>query len=75
MAKLTIELSEDVFRQLLAGRSQSETDALIESLLRPQVMHPDLDQGYADMARFEAETPDSDEWSDDHLKDLLDASR
>lgn len=75
MAKLTIEISEDVYRHLLAGRSQSDINALIESLLRPQIMHADLDQGYADMARYEAENPDADDWSDDHLKDCVDASR
>lgn len=67
MPTLTIELSEEVYRHLVAGRSQSDVNALIETLLRPPTMDPDLEQGFADMARYEAENPDATDWSDDHV--------
>jgi hypothetical protein len=62
--KLTITLDEAVYDGLYANIGPRKISRFIEDLVRPYVLHPDLDAAYAEMAADEDREAEAIEWAE-----------
>ena len=63
--KLTITIDEEVYE----GLHRTIGRRFVETLVRPHVLQPDLEQAYVDMARDERRETGAIEWAEDTLGD------
>jgi len=72
--KLTITVDEEVYEGLYRS-SGDGTSALLESLVRPQVVGVDLEVAYRQMAQEEDREAEALEWIEDSIGDVADEPR
>jgi predicted CopG family antitoxin len=60
--KLTITLDEEIYEGLQRVVGPRRISRFIEDLVRPFVLHPDLEAGYQAMAEDEAREAEAQEW-------------
>ncbi len=73
--KLTITIDEEVYEGLHRTIGRRRISRFVETLVRPHVLQPDLEQAYVDMACDEKRETEAIEWAEDTLGDGFDASR
>jgi hypothetical protein len=73
--KLTITIDEKVYRGLYATIGEGKISQFIENLVKPHVLHQDLELAYRDMALDEAREHDAMAWSEGVVGDINDAKR
>ncbi|MFC2030474.1 addiction module antitoxin [Chloroflexota bacterium] len=62
--KLTITIDEEVYEGLYQVVGPRRISRFIEDLVRPHVLHPDLEAAYADMARDGQREQAALEWAE-----------
>lgn len=62
--KLTITVSDEVYKGLYAKIGAGRISRFIDSMLRPHVLESDLDAGYQTMASDVAREHEAWEWSE-----------
>ena len=72
--KLTITIDEQVYAGLYDIVGAGQISRFIENLIRPLVLFPDLESGYAAMAQDEARELEATEWAEATLGDVGDAA-
>ena len=72
--KLTITIDEEVYEGLHRTIGRRRISRFVETLVRPHVLQPDLEQAYVDMARDEERENEAIEWAEDTLGDGFDAA-
>ena len=70
--KLTVTIDEEVYEGLRKNIGPRKISKFIEELVRPYVIHPDLESAYAEMARDKKREKEAAEWAEVTLKDLAD---
>lgn len=73
--KLTITIDEEVYEGLHRTIGRRRISRFVETLVRPHVLQPDMEQAYLDMARDEERETEAIEWAEDTLGDAFDAPR
>ena len=73
--KLTITIDEDVYEGLHRRIGLRRISKFIEELVRPHVMRPDLESGYAEMANDSAREQEALEWAEATYKDASHEAR
>lgn len=73
--KLTITIDEEVYEGLHRTIGRRRISRFVETLVRPHVLQPDLEDAYRHMARDEKRETEAIEWAEDTLRDVLDAPR
>ena len=72
--KLTITIDEDVYKGLYATVGEGKISQFIENLVKPHVLHQDLELAYHEMMLDEKREHDAISWSEGVIGDL-DAER
>lgn len=67
--KLTLTVDEEVYEGLRKTIGPRKISKFIEDLVRPHVLRPDLEAGYAEMARDEKREKEALEWAEISFKD------
>lgn len=75
MKKLTITVSDEVYKGLHAKIGARRISGFLDSLARPHVVDTDLDAGYRAMAADEQREADALEWSENLITDVADETR
>jgi hypothetical protein len=70
--KLTVTIDEDVYEGLRKNIGPRKISRFVEELVRPHVIHPDLDSAYAEMAKDTKREKEALEWADNTFKDIAD---
>ena len=70
--KLTITIDEEVYEGLYEVVGPRRISRFIEDLVRPYVLHPDLEAAYAEMARDEERERTALEWAEATVGDAGD---
>ncbi len=70
--KLTITIDKEVYEGLYQVVGPRRISRFIEDLVRPHVLHRDLEAAYAEMARDEEREQAALEWAEANLGDLDD---
>lgn len=73
--KLTITLSEEVYRGLYAKIGQGRISRFIDRLARPYVVDDELDASYSAMSGDIAREKHAEEWTENLFRDGLDETR
>lgn len=73
--KLTITLDEDVYEGLYHVVGKRNISKFIEDLVRPHVIHEELDAAYRLMAEDEEREAEALEWTEATINDITDATR
>ena len=73
--KLTITIDEKVYKGLYATIGEGKISQFIENLVKPHVLHQDLELAYLDMALDEAREHEAMAWSEGIIGDINDAKR
>lgn len=73
--KLTITLDERVYEGLHAVIGRRRISGFIEDLVRPQVLFPDLEAAYQQMAEDEEREAEALEWAEATVGDVNDETR
>ncbi len=68
--KLTVTIDEEVYEGLRKNIGPRKISKFIEELVRPHVIHPNLESAYAEMARDEKREKEAVEWAEVTFKDL-----
>jgi predicted CopG family antitoxin len=68
--KLTVTIDEEVYEGLRKNIGPRKISKFIEELVRPLVIHPDLESAYAEMAKDKKREKEAAEWAEVTLKDL-----
>ena len=68
--KLTLTIDEDVYEGLRKTIGPRRISKFIEELVRPHVVHPNLESAYAEMARDERREKEAVEWAEITFKDI-----
>ncbi|MEZ4705981.1 MAG: hypothetical protein R3A44_02170 [Caldilineaceae bacterium] len=72
--KLTITIDQEVYDGLYAIIGPRRISRFIEDLVRPHVLHVDLEAAYAQMAQDEERESEALEWADALIGDADDAT-
>lgn len=75
MRKLTITVSDEVYRGLRTKIGPRRISGFLDSLARPHVVETDLDAGYRAMAADEEHEKEALEWSENLIADVADEPR
>lgn len=67
--KLTLTIAEDVYEGLRKTIGPRKISKFIEGLVRPHVVHPNLESAYAEMARDKSREKEAVEWAEITFKD------
>jgi hypothetical protein len=67
---LTVTIDSEVYEDLRKNIGSRKISKFIEELVRPHVIHPDLESVYAEMARDEKRKKEAAEWAEVTFKDL-----
>jgi predicted CopG family antitoxin len=70
--KLTITIAEEVYEGLYEVVGPRRISRFIEDLVRPHVLHPDLETAYAEMASDEEREQAALEWAEATVGDVGD---
>lgn len=70
--KLTITIDERVYEGLYRVVGARKISGFIEDLVRPYVLHPDLEAAYAEMAQDEEREEVALQWAEAMVGDLAD---
>ena len=73
--KLTITIDERVYAGLHAVIGRRRISRFIEDLVRPHVLHPELEAAYQQMAQDEAREAEALEWAEATVGDVSDEAR
>ncbi|RMF82124.1 MAG: addiction module antitoxin [Nitrospirae bacterium] len=73
--KLTITIDEQVYEGLYSVIGRRRISRFIEDLVRPYVLHGDLEAGYRDMAEDEEREAAALEWAETTLGDVRHEAR
>ena len=73
--KLTITLDERVYQGLHTVVGRRLISRFIEDLVRPYVVHQDLDAAYQEMAQDEVREAEALEWAEATVGDVSDETR
>jgi hypothetical protein len=68
--KLTITVDEEVYEGLHKTIGPRKISKFVEDLVRPHVVHPNLELAYADMAKDKQREKDALEWAETTFKDV-----
>lgn len=73
--KLTISIDEEVYEGLYATIGEGKISQFIENLVKPHVLHQDLELAYREMASDEEREHEATAWSEGTIGDLNDAEK
>lgn len=73
--KLTITIDDRVYEGLYTVIGRRRISRFIESLVRPHVVHQELEPAYRAMAEEESREREALEWSEATLGDVADEAR
>ena len=73
--KLTLTIDEEVYRGLRKTVGPRKISKFVEDLVRPYVTHPNLELGYAEMAKDEMREKEAMEWAELTFKDVTHEAR
>ena len=68
--KLTVTIYEKVYEGLHKTIGPRKISRFIEELVRPHVVHPNLESAYAEMARDKGREKEAMEWAEVTFKDI-----
>ena len=68
--KLTVTVDEEVYNGLRKIIGPRKISKFIEELVRPHVVHPNLESAYAEMARDSKREEEALEWAEITFKDI-----
>ena len=68
--KLTLTIDEEVYEGLHKKIGSRKISKFIEELVRPHVVHPDLESAYAEMAKDRRREKEALEWVETTFKDV-----
>ncbi len=68
--KLTITVDQEVYEGLRKVIGRGKISKFIEELVRPHIVRPNLEAGYAQMSRDEKREKEAVEWTEATLKDI-----
>lgn len=68
--KLTIMVDEEVYNGLHKVIGPQRISKFVEELVRPHVVRPNLEAGYAEMAKDEQREKEALEWAEITFKDI-----
>jgi predicted CopG family antitoxin len=68
--KLTLTIDKEVYEGLYKTLGPRKISKFIEELVRPHVVHPDLDSAYAEMAKDRRRENEAIEWAEITFKDV-----
>ncbi len=70
--KLTVTVDSEVYEGLRKVIGPGKISKFIEDLVRPHVLHPDLDCAYAEMAKDEKREEEALDWAEETFRDIGD---
>jgi predicted CopG family antitoxin len=70
--KLTLTIDEEVYEGLHNTIGPRKISKFVEELVRPHVVHPDLESAYAEMAKDKRREKEAIEWAEITFKDITD---
>ena len=73
--KLTITIDEQVYEGLYAVIGRRRISRFIEDLVRPYVLHQELEAAYRQMAQDEERETEALEWAEATMRDVSDETR
>lgn len=73
--KLTITIDEQVYDGLYKTVGRGNISQFIESLVRPQILDTDVEDGYRRMACDEVREAEAQQWAEATVEDAYDATR
>lgn len=62
--KLTVTVAEEVYEGLHKNIEPGKISKFIEELVRPHVVHPNLESAYAEMAKDKRREKEAMEWTE-----------
>jgi len=68
--KLTLTIDKEVYEGLHKTLGPRKISKFIEELVRPHVIHPDLESAYAEMAKDKRREKEAIEWAEITFKDV-----
>ena len=68
--KLTVTVDEEIYDGLRKTIGPRKISRFIEELVRPHVVHPNLESAYAEMARDKGREKEAMEWAEVTFKDI-----
>jgi predicted CopG family antitoxin len=68
--KLTFTVDEEVYKGLHKVIGPRKISKFIEELVRPHVVRPDLEEGYAQMAKDQQREDEAMEWAEATIGDV-----
>jgi predicted CopG family antitoxin len=68
--KLTITVDEEVYEGLHKTIGPRKISRFVQELVRPHVVHPNLESAYADMAKDKKREKEAVEWAEATFKDV-----
>jgi len=73
--KLTITIDEEVYKGLHTVIGRRRISKFIEDLVRPHVLHRELEAAYREMAQEEDREAEALEWAEATVGDVADETR
>jgi hypothetical protein len=73
--KLTVTIDQEVYEGLHKTIGPRKISKFIEELVRPYVIHPDLESAYAEMARDKNREKEALKWAEATFKDVAHETR
>jgi len=73
--KLTISIDKEVYEGLYAVVGRRRISKFIEDLVRPHVIHPELEVAYRQMAEDEEREAEALEWAEGTVGDVSNEAR
>jgi hypothetical protein len=70
--KLTLTIDKEVYEGLHNTIGPRKISKFVEELVRPHVVHPDLESAYAEMAKDKRREKEAIEWAEITFKDTTD---
>jgi siroheme synthase (precorrin-2 oxidase/ferrochelatase) len=70
--KLTLTIDKEVYEGLYNTIGPRKISKFVEELVRPHVLHPDLESAYAQMAKDKQREKEAIEWAEITFKDIDD---
>ncbi len=67
--KLTVTIDEEVYEGLQRHIGRRKISRFIEELVKPHVLHPNLESAYAEMAKDETREKEALEWAEATFQD------
>ena len=69
--KLTITIDEEVYEGLHRTIGPRKISRFVQELVRPLVVRPNLESGYADMAKDKKREKEALDWAEATFKDVV----